>query len=147
MKLKYIIGLVVLAIGFATILSMNSDASAYVNFKEATALAEDGSDKKVHVVGKVAKDVAGTMKYSYNPKMDPNYFSFKLIDNNNQEREVVYLNPMPQDFERSEQIVVIGSMKQGTFLADQILMKCPSKYQDEEFRPVEKKPVPANASM
>ena len=34
----------------------------------------------------------------------------------------------PQDFEKSEQIVVIGKMEAGNFVASDILMKCPSKY-------------------
>ena len=139
MKISHIIGLVVIAIAFATIISMNNDASAYVDFRQAWQLAQEGNDKKIHVVGKVFKTSTGTMRYEYNPKQDPNYFKFRLVDNNNVAKDVVYLNPMPQDFERSEQIVVIGSVQNDTFLADQILMKCPSKYQDEEFREVPKK--------
>jgi cytochrome c-type biogenesis protein CcmE len=39
----------------------------------------------------------------------------------------------PQDFERSEQIVLTGKMKGDEFVATDILMKCPSKYKDEEI--------------
>ena len=46
-------------------------------------------------------------------------------------QEVVFLNTMPADFLRSEQVVVVGSFHNETFLADKILMKCPSKYQEE----------------
>jgi cytochrome c-type biogenesis protein CcmE len=70
----------------------------------------------------------------YNPAMDPNYFVFTIIDNNGEEREVVYYNPKPQDFEKSEQVVVIGSVKEKTFVADEILLKCPSKYQENEIQ-------------
>jgi cytochrome c-type biogenesis protein CcmE len=70
----------------------------------------------------------------YQPQIDPNYFSFVLIDQNNEERTVVYSSPKPQDFESSEQIVVIGSMDQEGFVADKILMKCPSKYQENEIK-------------
>jgi cytochrome c-type biogenesis protein CcmE len=41
--------------------------------------------------------------------------------------------PKPQDFEMSEQIVVTGSLEDDTFQASEILMKCPSKYKDEEI--------------
>jgi cytochrome c-type biogenesis protein CcmE len=34
----------------------------------------------------------------------------------------------PQDFERSEKLVLIGKMENDTFYASKILMKCPSKY-------------------
>ena len=36
----------------------------------------------------------------------------------------------PQDFERSEQIVLIGKVQGDEFHASDILMKCPSKYND-----------------
>lgn len=133
MKLSHIIGLVVIAVAFATILSMNTDASSYVDFAEARSMAAEGSDKKVHVVGMVAKR-NGQMVMFYDPKQDPNYFTFQLVDNKQQPCDVVYANPKPQDFERSEQVVVIGNMQGNTFVADKILMKCPSKYQDNEFR-------------
>jgi cytochrome c-type biogenesis protein CcmE len=38
----------------------------------------------------------------------------------------------PQDFERSEQIVLTGKMRGEDFVASDMLMKCPSKYKDEE---------------
>lgn len=142
MKLSHIIGLVVIAVAIATILSMNTDASTYVDFTQATELAQEDAEKKVHVVGEVQK-MAGKMVMQYDPKVDPNYFTFQLTDQKKKTCQVVYLNPMPQDFERSEQIVVIGSMKDNTFLADKILMKCPSKYQDNEFREAPKQPVKA----
>jgi cytochrome c-type biogenesis protein CcmE len=41
---------------------------------------------------------------------------------------VVYSNAKPQDFEKSEKVVVIGSMKNDEFIASSLLLKCPSKY-------------------
>ena len=46
-------------------------------------------------------------------------------------KKVLYHGTKPQDFERSEQIVLVGKMKEeGDFQASSILMKCPSKYND-----------------
>ena len=42
--------------------------------------------------------------------------------------------PKPQDFERSESVVVTGEMRNNEFVANEILMKCPSKYKDDEIR-------------
>ena len=42
--------------------------------------------------------------------------------------------PMPPDFLRSEQVVVVGKYTDDVFVADQILMKCPSKYQEESVQ-------------
>lgn len=131
MKKAHIIGIIIIGIAIATIVSMTGDASTYVTFKEATEMAAEGKSGKVHVVGNLKKDAQGhATGLVYNPSVDPNYFSFKLVDDSLQEREVVYLSPKPQDFERSEKIVIIGCMKQGTFVADKILLKCPSKYQE-----------------
>jgi cytochrome c-type biogenesis protein CcmE len=38
---------------------------------------------------------------------------------------------MPPDFLRSEKVVVIGRYQQDSFVASKILLKCPSKYEDE----------------
>ena len=57
-----------------------------------------------------------------------------LLYNNHQEKTVIYTSPKPQDFERSEQIVIIGNIQNDIFRADKILMKCPSKYEDKELK-------------
>ncbi|HEV7232059.1 MAG TPA: cytochrome c maturation protein CcmE, partial [Bacteroidia bacterium] len=67
----------------------------------------------------------------YDPKQDVNLFTFYMIDNQGVERKVFLHENKPQDFERSEQVVVIGKSRgQDEFDANKILMKCPSKYND-----------------
>ncbi|MDO1445590.1 cytochrome c maturation protein CcmE [Rhodocytophaga aerolata] len=135
MKKVHIFVIIIIAVAIGVIMSTAGDASSYVSFKEATELSEDGKDKKVHVVGKLKKDPAGQIiGMTYQPHLDANHFEFVLVDQNNEERQVVYNQPKPQDFERSEQIVVIGSIQGETFKADKILMKCPSKYQENEIK-------------
>ena len=135
MKSSYIIGIIIIGIAIAVIVSTAGDASSYVTFKEAASMAEDGDNAKVHVVGKLKKNSEGEIiGMVYQPSVNPNYFEFELIDQNNDQKKVIYTNPKPQDFERSEQIVVIGKMDKGIFVADKILMKCPSKYQETEIK-------------
>jgi cytochrome c-type biogenesis protein CcmE len=50
-----------------------------------------------------------------------------------EEKKVVLNAAKPQDFELSEQIVITGKMKGDEFHASDLLMKCPSKYKDEEI--------------
>ena len=57
-----------------------------------------------------------------------------MIDNENIEQKIYFNEPMPPDLYRSEQVVVIGSFKEDVFVADKILLKCPSKYQEEEIK-------------
>ena len=66
----------------------------------------------------------------YDPKKDANLFTFYMIDSEGVEKKVVLYKNKPQDFERSEQIVLIGKCQGDEFHANDILMKCPSKYND-----------------
>lgn len=148
MKKAHILGIVIIAVAIAVIMSTAGDASSYVTFQEAAQLAADGKSTKVHVVGTLKKDNIGKIVgMEYKPQVDPNYFSFLLVDQNNEERQVVYSSPKPQDFERSEQIVIIGSMQSNRFVADKILMKCPSKYQENEIKVESAGSEQANAGL
>src|SRR5688572_21596793 len=129
MKKTHIFGIVVIALAIFIIMSSAGDASTYVSFKEAKERFEDGNTSKVHVVGKLKKDAEGhILGMKYDPVVDPNYFSFILVDTLQIEQQVIYYNPKPQDFERSEQVVITGNMQKDVFIADKILLKCPSKY-------------------
>jgi len=70
----------------------------------------------------------------YDPEKDANYFSFYMIDDNNDKRQVAIREAKRYDFERSEKIVVTGKMNaEGVFEASEMLLKCPSKYKEEEL--------------
>ena len=119
----------VIAVAIAIILSTTADASVYVTFGEARARAADGNQTKVHVVGRLPRDTQKRpMGLEYDPLTDPNYFAFTLVDSTQVAQRVIYNNPKPQDFDASEQVVITGCMKGQVFLADNILLKCPSKY-------------------
>ena len=135
MKKSYIILLVIIAVAVGVILSTTGDASQYVDFAQAAKMAGDGDDDIVHVVGKLKKDAMGQYEgMIYNPATDPNYFEFLLTDTKNRTEKVLYFQPKPQDFEKAEQIVIIGHTKNDVFVAEKILMKCPSKYEDKEVK-------------
>jgi cytochrome c-type biogenesis protein CcmE len=134
MKKSHIIGIIVIALAIGIIMTTAGDASTYVSFGEAIARAQDGNSSKVHVVGRLKKDAQGQIvDMQYDPVVDPNYFAFTLVDTNRFEQRVVYYNPKPQDFDRSEQVVITGSMKDNVFVADKILLKCPSKYVEKDI--------------
>ncbi len=122
MKKLHIIGIIIIAIAIGVIFVSLKNTSRYANFTEATA----NPDTEFHVVGKLDKN----LPQLYDPKINPDEFSFSMIDNNGVEKQVVLHKSRPQDFEKSEQIVLIGKMKDGAFHANDILMKCPSKYND-----------------
>lgn len=135
MKITHIILIVIIAVAMGVIISTSGDASKYVSFKEAYQMSTNGDDDKVHVVGKLKKAQDGTIQgMYYNPIINPNRFEFVLVDNNNESHPVIYQNAKPQDFDKSEQVVIVGSVKGDVFVADEILMKCPSKYEEKDVK-------------
>ena len=133
MKKIHLFGLIVIAIAIGIIVSTYGNASTYSNFTEATDMAKEGETSDIHVVGKLKKDASGQIVgMKYDPVMDANHFEFVLVDTNKVEKRVVYLSPKPQDFDKSEQVVVIGKMQGDYFACNKILMKCPSKYTNEK---------------
>jgi len=121
MKKTHIVGIIVIAIAMLSMLSMMGNSSTYSNFTDAKT-----ADEEVHVAGTLVK----TKPMEYKPEVDPNKFSFYMLDKNGEEMKVVLNKSKPQDFERAEQIVIIGAMEGNSFVANDILMKCPSKYND-----------------
>jgi cytochrome c-type biogenesis protein CcmE len=129
MKKTHILIIAIIAAAAAIIMSTTADASVYVGFGEARQRAAEGNLTKVHVVGKLPRDgQQKPMGLQYDPLIDPNYFAFTLVDTNRVAQRVVYNNPKPQDFDKSEQVVITGAMRGDVFMADNILLKCPSKY-------------------
>ena len=134
MKKSHLFIMAIIAVAAAIILSTTADASVYVSFGEARQRAAEGNTTKVHVVGKLPRDARKQpVGLEYDPITDPDYFAFTLIDSNRVAQRVVYNNPKPQDFDASEQVVITGCIKGQVFLADKILLKCPSKYVKKEL--------------
>jgi cytochrome c-type biogenesis protein CcmE len=135
MKKTHIIGIIIIALAIGIIMSTAGDASSYVSFKEAKELASERDEGAVHVVGRLKRDANNhIVGMQYDPLKDPNYFTFRLVDTLRNEEQVIYFKPKPQDFERSEQVVIVGKMKQNVFVADRIVLKCPSKYVENEIK-------------
>jgi len=123
MKKSSIFGLVVIAIAIAVIICVYSNSSTYGSFTEAK---QTGSE--LQVVGHLDKK----KELFYDATKDANYFSFYMTDNKGAECKVIYPGTKPQDFERSENIVLTGQMVGREFHASKILMKCPSKYTQDK---------------
>jgi len=132
MKKTHIVLIIVIALAIGAIVSSIADASTYAQF----SVAENNPNQEFQVVGELNKN----KEIEYSPSENANLFSFYMVDKEGTERKVLFQGAKPQDFERSEQVVVTGKFADGNFHADKILMKCPSKYNDgkagEEFTEV-----------
>lgn len=120
MKPKLLVG--VTAIVFFTSLLMynfGNSISTYVNFEQADDLPN------AHVVG------TWDQSQEHNFSRETMRFTFYMTDQDGNTRRVVYSKPKPNNFEQATQLVVIGEMRNGVFHANEMLMKCPSKYNDD----------------
>ncbi len=123
MKKSSIIGLVIIAIAIAVIIGLYANTSTYGTFSDAKSTSGE-----LHVIGYLDKQ----KELYYDAAKDANYFSFFMKDKKGDECKVVFPGTKPQDFERSEQIVLVGEMRGSEFHASHIQMKCPSKYTQDK---------------
>ncbi len=112
-----------MAVGILMLISASKDMSTYSTFSQVHKSGEPAK-----VVGVLSKD----KPMYYDAEKDPNLFKFYMKDQAGEEHEVTLQAAKPQDFELSEQIVATGSFEGDDFVASSILMKCPSKYKNEE---------------
>ncbi len=122
MKPKIIIGSLLIAgfIIFGAYSFIESNVK-YVTIEEAKK-----TTKKVQVVGEWIKD-----KESYYDAKT-NKFVFYLKDDNGDIVKVVHNGPKPNNFEIASHVVVKGHYVNGIFESQEILTKCPSKYQSAD---------------
>ena len=120
MKKSHIIGgiVVVLAVIMA-MYSFKSTLTSYVSVTEAKA-----SKRPVQVAGIV---VEGTDRYD----LDSNNLLFTLREDGGDEMKVEYDGPRPGNFDNVTKVVAIGKYepKKQVFLAKELLVKCPTKYE------------------
>lgn len=124
MKTIHIIIILVIVAAIAVVVTTMSDSSIYSDFAEAAKKP----GKEFHIIGKLNR----SKPLEYDALKNANQFAFYLIDEKGLEKKVIYNNAKPQDFEKSEKVVIIGSMKGEDFMARSLLLKCPSKYNDQK---------------
>lgn len=126
MKKMHIIAIVLIAVLVGVLFSMLGDFSRYESFD--SDYAKKG--REINVVGALSEG----KEMEYNPTKDPNYFAFYMQDDQGVEKRVVYLGAKPRDIERAEKVVITGKVVEDEFHASKILMKCPSKYVENEIQ-------------
>jgi cytochrome c-type biogenesis protein CcmE len=120
-RIWYAVGavLVVAFLAYGTT-SFKSNLTPYVSFEEASR-----SGKKVQVAGGLVENSTEYLDASEELR-------FAMVDEDGNTLTVHYDGVKPGNFEEAVQIVAVGSYRQGVFEAEQLLIKCPSKYQGLE---------------
>jgi cytochrome c-type biogenesis protein CcmE len=119
MRTKYIVGAVII-IGFIAWagVSFEKTLTPYVSI-------EDAKNRDTMV------QVKGTRVDEGDFDIEKNVFVFRLADEKGQQIEVIYDGAKPGNFDQATEIVCVGQYKEGRFIAKELLVKCPSKYQEE----------------
>ena len=120
MNLKVLAALALVVVAVVVgITSFKKTVTPYISFAEAR-----------HASGLV--QVNGVLAdKQYVLKQEEQYLSFRLRDEKGEILPVEYRGVIPGNFDQATSIVAIGRYHDGTFAAEQLLVKCPSKYQAE----------------
>ncbi len=118
------VGVIALALGGGGYALRGGAMVAYASVAEARA-----QDRNVQVFGYLSSQGA------YD---DQGRWQFDIQGENGDVLTVVYPKAKPGNFEQAISVVAIGKYDRQTqkFVADQLLVKCPSKYQEQEATPV-----------
>lgn len=116
-KIVLLILLVVFGVGI--FMTARNALSTYVTFAEAKA-----TERAVQVKGLA---VAGTLE-----ELTDGEYVFQMEDQNGEVARVVASGQAPDNLFAAESVVAKGKYSGADFLADNILVKCPSKYEAEE---------------
>jgi cytochrome c-type biogenesis protein CcmE len=123
MKKIEIIVLVLIAAAIAVLVSFMGNLTTY----ETVASAKEKEGKAVKLVVSL---VPNTIEYD--AVKNPNYLTFMAKDTLNNTIKVIYHDAKPTDMEKSTRIVLNGKIQNNQFDCKSILLKCPSKYKNEE---------------
>jgi cytochrome c-type biogenesis protein CcmE len=127
MKKTEIILAVIIALVAGIIIMTFNASNESVTFAEA----KNQPDKKVKIVGMLDK----TEMVEYNPSKNPNRTVFYVIDKSGNKNavELIQKDGKPMGLEQSESLTIEGKMgSDQVFHADYMLMKCPSKYNEQQ---------------
>ena len=129
-----IVVILLVAVLMGALLSVFTTNSESVVF--ARAFAEPGIEFKV----------SGTLDTDhpvlYDPEVAVAETRFHMRDKNGEVREVILNKAKPTGLEQSESIDLYGRVVDGTFIAGDMLMKCPSKYNEQSHSLAEAQDAP-----
>ena len=129
MKRTEIILIVVVALVAAIIIATFTSSNENLSFNESKLKIGD----RVKVTGTFDKSSG----VDYQPMQNPNLTVFFVIDkeNNKNQVELIQKDGKPMGLEQSESVTLEGTMgSDGIFHADFILLKCPSKYNEQKVK-------------
>ncbi len=127
MKPAYWMALIVLVASVAaTVLSFSSAVANTVSVKQALAAVPG---KTIQVAGKILKE-----SVSYDAVKGMLKFDIVCRQDNVTKMTILYNQPKPENFDTAIDAAGVGTVKGGVLIAKNLLIKCPSKYNDEKAK-------------
>ena len=124
MKKTQIIGIIFIAVCLGALVSTLQGSGKMSGFDEAF----EAPDKEYRIKGVLDR----SQEVIYEPTENASLTVFSMTDETGSTRRVHLQESKPQGFEQSESIVVIGKAEGDVFLAKDMQMKCPSKYNEDK---------------
>jgi cytochrome c-type biogenesis protein CcmE len=125
-KLKFIIGgvIIVVAVIFLVAQSIGSTGAYYMTVADLNTRTDDLMGQKIRVSGAVVQE-------SEDWNASELMLKFLMTDETGDEVLVSFHGSRPSNFSRATEAIVEGElMPDGTFRADNLLLKCPSRYEE-----------------
>lgn len=122
MKKIHIVLLVLVAGAIALLVSF-LDLTTF----ETIEVAKKNPGKFYHVAARVDTSAI----FEYDPKTDPNFCRFTVVDTSGQKMQVVYRQEKIKDMEKVSRLVMSGKYNGEYFECRRIQLKCPSKYKEQ----------------
>lgn len=126
-KLRLIIAMAVIigAIGLLITSGLKNNTGSYLTIEEALAAQSDNKGEYIQMEGTMVK---GSDKWDADKVM----LRFALTDGKNNEVNIAYNGVKPDNFDSGYPIIVEGTFSNDSeFVAEKVLVKCPSKYEGE----------------
>jgi cytochrome c-type biogenesis protein CcmE len=135
MRAKFLIGGVVItaAVIYLIVSSISSSAQYYLTVKEVRQKGQTMVGRNLRVSGFVVGD-----SIAYNPQSSS--LSFNIVDSHEDltstvkvdALKIVYTGPKPDLLQNEAQAIAEGKLNsEGTFVANNLLLKCPTRYEDQ----------------
>lgn len=142
MKPKYLLGLSLIgaAIVFLIVTSMQANAQYFLTVTQLRAKGQSVVNQNVRISGAVIYD--NTVLYEVRNSQP--YLEFSVVDTEDQigkqpPLRIVYIGPKPDLLQPHAQAIIEGHLgADGNFYADNLLLKCPTRYEDQFPNQVDK---------
>ena len=105
----------------AVVAAFMSNASPYVTIAQAKQLGGD----RMHLAGDILKETVVT-------DIKAAELRFRVKDANGDQITVVHRGEIPANMSSATKVVAIGGIKEDRFVSEQLLLKCPSRYEEEK---------------